>query len=85
MSSRWQLQDAKARFSRVVDLAMSDGPQIITRRGKDAVIIIDAQDYARRKKPRQSLVEFLRASPLGGIDLQLDRSKDTPRDIPHFQ
>lgn len=85
MSNRWQLQDAKARFSRVVDLAISHGPQIITRRGKDAVVVIDAHEYARCKKPRQSLVDFFRESPLVGIDIQLDRSKDMPRPVPHFQ
>jgi prevent-host-death family protein len=85
MSNRWQLKDAKARLGRVIDLAMSHGPQIITRRGKDAVVVINAHEYARRKKPRQSLVEFFRKSPLVGIDMQLERSKEAAHAAPHFQ
>lgn len=85
MSNRWQLKDAKARFSRVVDLAISDGPQIITRRRKDAVVIMDAHQYACRRKPRQSLADFFRKSPLVGVDLHLERAKDAPRRAPRYQ
>ncbi|MFT6590435.1 MAG: prevent-host-death family protein, partial [Rhodoferax sp.] len=41
----WQLQEAKSRFSEVVDLSLSEGPQMVTRRGQDAVVILSASDY----------------------------------------
>ena len=49
----WQLQEAKSRFSEVVDLTLKEGPQLVTRRGKEAVVILAAKDYRRLSgKPR---------------------------------
>lgn len=84
MSNRWQLQQAKARLSEVVNLAISDGPQVITRHGEDAVIVVSAKDYAAQRHPKQSLVEFFRKSPLVGVQLDLRRQKDSPRPAPNL-
>jgi prevent-host-death family protein len=43
----WSLQDAKNRFSAVVDAALRDGPQAVTRRGRPAVVVVSASDYDR--------------------------------------
>lgn len=77
----WKLEDAKARFSEVVRLARSEGPQRVTVRGKDAVVIISADELERllppeRKKP---LVAFLEGLHLDGLDLT--REHDTGRDV----
>jgi len=77
----WKLEDAKARFSEVVRLARSEGPQRVTVRGKDAVVVISADELERllppeRKKP---LVAFLEGLHLDGIDLT--REHDTGRDL----
>jgi prevent-host-death family protein len=82
-NTRWQLQTAKARFSEVFRRARSEGPQWVTRQDKEAVVILPAEEYerlARRMKQPKSLVEFLRSSPLMGVELP-DREPDYGRDI----
>ena len=81
--STWQLQDAKARLSEVVKKAAQDGPQHITLHGAPAAVVLSAQDYQRlvkRSRPKR-FVDFLRDSPLKGIDLELERDRSAPRDI----
>lgn len=78
---RWQLQDAKNRFSQVVDLARTEGPQTITLRGKEAAVVISIEDYRRLTRPQPRLSDFLRASPLAGQDLDLTRHDDDGRDV----
>ena len=85
MSNRWQLQQAKARLSEVVNLAISEGPQVITRHGEDAVIVVSAKDYAAQGNPKQSLGDFLLNSPLRGSGLHLHRLRDTPRPGPDLR
>jgi antitoxin Phd len=84
MNGVWQLQTAKARFSEVFRLARNEGPQHITRQGKEAVVMISKEEYeelARKSHQPKSLVQFLRESPLAGIDLDLQRSKDKGRRV----
>jgi antitoxin Phd len=82
----WKLEDAKNRFSEVVRLALADQPQRVTRNGREAVVVISAEEYARLAHP-QNLFEFLQASPLaeavaaGEFELDLERPIDPPRDI----
>ncbi len=78
----WKLEDAKARFSEVVRRAREEGPQRITYRGKDAVVVIAVEELKKllpAEKPHQSLVEFLRASALGEIEFR--RESDRGRDV----
>src|SRR5438045_5302909 len=80
----WQIQTAKARFSEVFRLARSIGPQRITRQGKEGVVMISDEQYDRlmvRSRQPKSIVQFFRESPLVGVDLDLERDKDTGRDI----
>ena len=78
--SKWQLQEAKNRLSEVVRKAQKEGPQIITLRGEDAVVVVAANDYQRlAKRPKSNLLDFFRRSPLVGIELDLNRSRDTGR------
>src|SRR5690348_17812478 len=80
----WQLQAAKARFSELFRKARAEGPQWVTRQGKDAVVIVAAEEFqklkARSKQP-ESLVEFFAKSPLAGANLDLDRTPDYGREI----
>ncbi|MFZ5483356.1 MAG: type II toxin-antitoxin system Phd/YefM family antitoxin [Pseudomonadota bacterium] len=78
---RWQLQEAKARFSEVVKSAVSEGPQEITLRGRPAAVVLSAEDYARLAVRKPGLVDFLRQSPLVGIDLTIDRDPSPVREI----
>ena len=77
----WQIQTAKARFSEVFRLARSEGPQRITRQGKEGVVMIsDEQRLMIKSHQPKSIVQFFRESPLVGVDLDLERDKDTGRD-----
>jgi prevent-host-death family protein len=72
---RWRLQDAKARFSELVRLAHSDGPQHVTLHGRDAVVIVDAEEFDRLKGARtgELLIEALQASPHREIEIEPSR------------
>jgi antitoxin Phd len=80
----WQVQSAKARFSEVFRRARTEGPQRITRQGKDGVVMLAEEQYdqlvGKSHQPR-SLVQFFRESPLVGVELDLERSRDPERDI----
>ncbi|AGT11281.1 type II toxin-antitoxin system Phd/YefM family antitoxin [Paracoccus aminophilus] len=78
----WTLQDAKNRFSAVVDAALSGEPQEVTRRGKPAVVVLSAEDYARMtaaaRAARGTFTDHLLGFP--GLDLD-QRPKARPRDV----
>jgi prevent-host-death family protein len=78
---QWQLQDAKNRLSQLVDQALQDGPQTITLRGKPAAVVISAKTFEKITRPRISLTEFFRQSPLQGMELDLKRKRDFSRRI----
>ena len=77
----WQLQDAKNKFSEVVDRARTRGPQLVTRRGREAAVVVSAEEFKRLMRPRRSLAEFMRDSPLGAAGLDLERVRDDPREV----
>jgi prevent-host-death family protein len=81
MGGVWKLQDAKNRFSEVVNEALRGGPQVVTRRGKETAVVLSVEDYRRLARPRVGLVEFLQTSPLTGVELDLERSRDTGREV----
>jgi prevent-host-death family protein len=76
LRGRWRLQDAKARFSELARLAHSEGPQHVTLHGRDAVVVIDADEFLRLKGERsgQLLVDALQASPHRDIEIEPRRS-----------
>lgn len=80
----WQLQNAKARFSELFRRARKDGPQWVTRQGKEAVVILPAEEFerlVRRARQPNSLVEFFARSPLVGSGISLERDSDSGREI----
>jgi antitoxin Phd len=78
----WALQDAKARLSELVRLAMEHEPQEITLRGEPAVVVLSREDYDRMTQRRESLVEFMRRSPLyGADDVDFPRDRSLTREI----
>jgi prevent-host-death family protein len=84
MPRRWQLQEAKNRLSEVVDLALEEGPQTVTRHGKEVVVIVAKVDFDRRRKaraPRGSIVRFLRRMSFVKAKLDPTRAKDLDRDL----
>ena len=76
-----QLRDAKASLSAVVDEAMRGKPAVITRHGKPSVVVVSAEEWARKTVRKGTLAEFLMTSPLRDADLDLERVRDQPRDL----
>ncbi|MBU4444323.1 type II toxin-antitoxin system Phd/YefM family antitoxin [bacterium] len=81
MKNIWQLQEAKAKFSEVVNEALRHGPQIITKHGVETALLISVNDYKKIIKKESKISQFFRNSPLSAIELDLSRSKDIPKDI----
>lgn len=81
MTDSWQLQDAKNRFSELVDRTLKKGPQVVTRHGRKVVVVLPYEEYERMVRPRESLAEFLLSSPLAGSELEIDRDRSLPRDV----
>jgi prevent-host-death family protein len=73
----WKLQDAKARFSEVVDRALTHGPQVVTRHGDNAVVVVSYAEFTTAA-PAQDFKSFLLSSR-GISDLPLTREKHLPR------
>ena len=76
----WQLQEAKSRFSEVVDLALTEGPQLVTRRGREAVVIVAASDYRKLRGSAESLIGLLLNAPRGE-PIDIERSGEPVRDL----
>ncbi len=80
-TQNWTVAEAKAKFSEVIESAMSKGPQTITRNGRKAVVVVDAEEWQRKTKRVGTLVEFFANSPLRGSGIQLRRIKGDFRKI----
>jgi prevent-host-death family protein len=81
MMEQWQLQDAKNRFSEVVQKALKHGPQLITRRGIKTAVIMSIEEYQKLTKPKTDIVDFFHKSPLKNIGIDLTRDKDAGREV----
>ena len=79
MIKTWQLQEAKNKFSRVVEDAVNSGPQIITKRGVEVAIVLSVAEYRKMLASKQKLSDFFRDSPLVGADLDLTRDTSYAR------
>lgn len=77
--SDWQLQTAKNRLSELVDNAVNQGPQTITRHGKATAVVLSVDDYRKIRAGKRSLSQFFAHSPLRGQKINLSRSRDAGR------
>lgn len=77
----WQLQEAKARLSEVIKQASKEGPQTITMRGEPTAVVISKNEYERLKHPKGSFVDFMRKSPLYGLNLDFEREQTVIREV----
>jgi prevent-host-death family protein len=75
----WQLQDAKNRFSEVVDRALSEGAQTITRHGKQTAVVISADEYRAFRAKKGGLAAFFASAPRA--DLEITRGRDGARSV----
>lgn len=80
MLKMWQVQEAKNRFSQMLDDALAEGPQVITRRGVEVAIVLSYTDFKRMVGPTQKLSTFFAESPLAQVELDLSRDTSPIRD-----
>jgi prevent-host-death family protein len=82
-SGRWLLQDAKARFSELVRRVRTDGPQLVTVHGREAVVLVSAEEFRRLQgnPTGKALVDVLQASPLRDVDIEPRRDRLPVRDV----
>lgn len=78
---RWQVQEAKQRFSEVLRAAESGEPQIVTKHGEEVAVVIDIAEYRRLRGESVGFMEYLRAGPLVDEELPIERQQDEPREI----
>ena len=81
MKPSWTLQDAKNKFSQVVNNALMDGPQYVTRRGVDAVVVVSVQEYETLTSHKPSFTDFLLQCPKLDGENPFDRQKEYPREL----
>jgi len=80
-SQSWTVVDAKAKFSEMIERAMSEGPQTITRNGRTAAVVVGAEEWQRKTTRVGNLAEFFAGSPLRESGLKIRRLKQRPRKI----
>ena len=78
--SEWTVAKAKARLSEVIDRALREGPQSITRRGRNTVIVVSAEEWERKTRRAGNLAEFFAQSPLRQSGLEVERLAGGLRD-----
>ncbi len=77
----WSLAEAKAKFSALVEKALHEGPQYVTRHGRDTAVVVSAAEWERRTRTPRTFYEFLERSPLKGSNIELERDPDPGRDV----
>jgi prevent-host-death family protein len=77
---RWQLQQAKQQFSRLVEMARTEGPQVVTRNGKEVVVVLAVGDYRVLRSDGGSFKRFLAAAPDFDV-LEVERSAEPARAV----
>ena len=80
-AQNWTVAEAKAKFSEIIDRAMSEGPQTITRKGRTAAVVVGAEEWQRKTMRAGNLAEFFAGSPLRGSNLRVRRLRARPRKI----
>lgn len=80
-SDSWTVAEAKSRFSEIVERARSKGPQVITRHGRKAAVVVSADEWERKTKRSGNLAEFFAASPLSGSAIAVKRRRDRGRKV----
>jgi prevent-host-death family protein len=78
---RWQVQEAKQRFSEVLRAAQSGEPQIVTRHGEEVAVVLDISEYRHLRGETMGLMAYLRHEPELDIELDIERSAERPRDV----
>ena len=81
MGNTWQLQEAKNKFSSLVERARKEGPQFVTRHGRESVVVVSVEDYQEMTRPESNLLDFFQRSPMAGTSLDVRRDRGLSREI----
>jgi len=76
----WQLQEAKAKFSKVVRMAEIE-PQVVTMRGRPVAVIVSQQEYLKLGKPKLTFMELMQNAPLADVAIEVERDRSDVREI----
>ena len=86
MGKTWQVQDAKARFSELLERSLAEGPQIVTKRGVETAVLVPIDEWRRlEKRARPDLKELLLATEARTDALTPPRPQHRHRVSPHFE
>lgn len=77
----WQVHEAKARFSELLRDAANAGPQLVTKHGRPAVVVVSAKEYGRTEVSQPSLLDVVQASPMVGVGLRVERDRSGARAV----
>ncbi|MFB4272713.1 type II toxin-antitoxin system Phd/YefM family antitoxin [Nonomuraea sp. GTA35] len=82
-TATWQVQEAKQRFSEVLRRAHDEGPQVVSKHGRNIAVILDMDEYRRltSTEPEPDFKEFLLSAPDWPDDLEIPRSRELPREV----
>ena len=80
-ATQWTVAHAKAHLSKVIDQALHEGPQTITRHGKNSVVVVSADEWEKRTRRNGNLADFFARSPLRNSGLVIRRDRKPPREI----
>ena len=78
---KWQVQEAKAKFSQLINETVSSGYQTITRNGEPVAYMVSKEEFELYLKPQKSLIEVFDGCPYPEIDLDIERSNESIREI----
>lgn len=81
MGKTWTVAEAKAKFSEVLEKAEREGPQRITRRGEETVVVVSKKEWERRTRRKGTLLEFFKESPLWGSGIEIPPREKSGRKI----
>ncbi len=77
----WSVAGAKAQFAELLDQVEREGPQVISRRGKDVAVVVSVDEWRRKTERKGTLAEFFANSPLRGSDVVIERDNVDHREI----
>lgn len=80
-ANKWQIQEAKAHFSKLINSLELNGLQKITKQGEEVAVVMSKKEYDKLIRPKTTLIDFFANSPLSEFDIDIERSKDEMRDI----
>jgi antitoxin Phd len=77
----WQIQEAKAKFSQLIEDANMKGYQTITKQGEPVAVILSKREFDKITQSKTSFLNFFKAAPCQEIELNIQRSKDLSREL----